>query len=372
MHGNKVRVGILGQGRSGYDIHLRWLREAGAQYQVVAVADALPERREAGAELGAKVFKNYRDLLADRNLNLDLVVNALPSFLHPMVAIEILNAGHHVVCEKPQARTVREFDAVVAAARRNRRHYFPFQNSRFAPHFTKIREVIASGKLGKIVFIRSNWSNFARRWDWQTCQEYHGGNLLNTGPHPLDQAVVLFGARMPRVFARLVSENPFGDADNYANVILYGPGAPTIEVVINSFQAYPQGEQYNIGGAFGGLAGGADGLKWRYFDPAAAPARKFNGTWSDQRKYCSENLPWVEESWVPEKSPLDAFQFMSKAFYDNIHAILVQGAQPLVELGQVRRQIAVIEACFRQNRLPRMKRRFLGKGMKIASCGGIQ
>ncbi|MEI7435391.1 MAG: Gfo/Idh/MocA family oxidoreductase [bacterium] len=362
MNVKTLRVGILGQGRSGHDIHLRWLREAAAQYQVVAVADTLPERHEAGAELGARVFSSYRELLADRSLKLDLVVNALPSFLHSGPTVEILNAGFNVVCEKPQALTVREFDAVVAAARKNRRHYFPFQNSRFYPYFAKIQEVIASGKLGKIVFIRSNWSGFSRRWDWQSIQEYRGGNLLNTGPHPLDHAIVMFGPKMPRVFAKLVSENPFGDADNYANVILHGPGAPTIEVVVNSFQAYAQGEQYNVGGTCGGLAGGAAGLKWRYFDAASAPAHKFQGTWSDKRTYCSETLPWVEEAWTPDEGQRDVFQTISKGFYDSVYEVLAHGARPVIEAAQVRRQIAVIEECFRQNKVPKMKQKFLKQG----------
>jgi predicted dehydrogenase len=351
-----LKVGILGQGRSGHDIHLRWLREARDQYQVVAVADLMPERHEAQAALGARAYADYRELLADRSLELDLVVNALPSLMHPKVTLEILNAGFHVVCEKPQARTVKEFDAVVEAAHRNERLYFPFQNSRFTDHFIKLQEVIASGKLGKIVFIRSNWSNFARRWDWQVRQAFHGGNLLNTAPHPLDQAVVLFGPQMPKVFARLVSENPFGDADNFANVILYGDDAPTIEVCVSSFQAYPQGDQYNVGGTCGGLTGGAAGLKWRYFDPAAAPARAFLGTWSEKRAYCTETLPWVEESWTPDTSKKDHFQIMNKGFYDNLYDVLVHGAKRVIELDQVRRQIQVIEACRRQNRLPRLKR----------------
>lgn len=357
---NKIlRVGILGQGRSGYDIHLRWLREARDQYQVVAVADQLPERRSAKTELGAKAFRDYRDLLADRRLNLDLVVNALPSFLHSPGTVDALNAGYNVVSEKPHGRTVRDFDAMVKAARRNRRWFFPFQNSRFYPYFIKMREVIDSGKLGKIVFIRSNWSGFGRRWDWQAIQEYHGGNLLNTGPHPLDHAVMLFGEKTPKVFARLVSENPFGDADNFANVILYGAGAPTIEVVVNSFQVYPQGEQYNVGGTYGGLAGGAGGLKWKYFDPKKAPRHKFRGTWSDKRGYCREDLPWIEETWTPTADPIGAFQVLSRGFYNSVYDVLVKGAEPIVTQAQVRRQLAVIEEARRQNPLPAMKQRFL-------------
>jgi scyllo-inositol 2-dehydrogenase (NADP+) len=251
---------------------------------------------------------------------------------------------------------VKDFDRVVAASRKNRRRYLPFQNSRFYPFFQKMLEVIQSGKLGRIVYIRSNWSGYGRRWDWQTRQEYWGGNLLNTGPHPVDHAIVLFGGGMPKVFARLVSENPFGDADNFTSVTLYGRNRPTIEIVLNSFQVFPQGDQYNVSGTFGGLAGNAAGLKWKYFDPAAAPKHVFKGDWSDKRQYCREDLPWIEESWAPKPGD-DSFATLSRAFYDNVYDVLVNGASPVIAHEQVRRQVAVMEECLRQSPMPRSKQR---------------
>lgn len=357
MTGKTLRVGVLGQGRSGFDIHSAWLRQAPHQYQVVAVADLLPERRaQAEAELGARAYRDYRQLLADPALRLDLVVNALPSFLHPAATIEALAAGHHVVCEKPLARTVKDFDAMAAAARRRRRLLLPFQNSRFLPAFCKLQEVIASGKLGRIIHVRISYSGFARRWDWQTCQEFWGGNLLNTGPHPMDQAVVLFGERRPTVCARLVSDNPYGDAENFALVTLTGKDAPTIEVLVSSLLAYPQGDMFSVSGTCGGLAGGANALKWKFFDPAHAPRHpRFHGQWSDKRQYCSEALPWVEEQWQNDG---ELFQQTSRGFYDNAYAILVNGAARVITLAQVRRQIAVMEEAHRQNPMPRMTRRF--------------
>ena len=78
MSGKVFRVGIAGQGRSGFDIHARWLREAPQQYKIVAVADQLPERREQAAkEFGCRVYADYHELIADREL--DLFVNSLPS-----------------------------------------------------------------------------------------------------------------------------------------------------------------------------------------------------------------------------------------------------------------------------------------------------
>ena len=359
MTGKILRVGVLGQGRSGFDIHCKCLRQVPQQFQIVAVADQLPERRaQAEAELGARAYRDYRRLLDDRKLELDLVVNALPSFLHPDVTVEALNAGYHVVCEKPIARTVKDFDRMVAAARRNRRTLLPFQNSRFQPAFRKIQEVLASGKLGRIVHVRISYSGFARRWDWQACQEFWGGNLLNTGPHPMDQAVVLFGERRPKVFAKLVSDNPYGDAENFALVTLTGKDAPTIEVLVSSFLAYPLGETYNISGTQGGLTGSFSALKWKYFDPAQAPKRvRFHGQWSDKRQYCSESLPWIEEQW--QNDGTDVFQQIARSFYENAYDMLVNNGPRVITLEQVRRQIAIVEEAHRQNPMPRMKRRFL-------------
>ena len=175
-----------------------------------------------------------------------------------------------------------------------------------------------------------------------------GGNLLNTGPHPVDQAVVLFGEETPNVFARLVSDNPFGDAENYAAVTLWGRNAPTIEVVISSFQAFPQGEMYNFCCTCGGLTGGINELKWKFFDPAMAPHRAPKGTWSDERNYCGEKLDWFEESWKLNVQS-DNFNLISHGFYRNAYDILVHGAPRVITLEQVRRQVAVMEEAHRQN-----------------------
>ena len=59
---------------------------------------------------------------------------------------------------------------MIAAAKKNKRLLAPFQNSRFDAFYKKINEVIDSGVLGEIIHIRTNWSGFARRWDWQTRQ----------------------------------------------------------------------------------------------------------------------------------------------------------------------------------------------------------
>jgi len=352
--GKVLKVGIAGQGRSGFDIHARWLREATDQYKIVAVADLLPERRgQAKTEFGCRVYEDYKELIGDKDL--DLFLNCLPSPLHPKGTIEALRAGHNVVCEKPLATKVADVDKMVAAARKARKLLAPFQNSRFYPFFRKTRELIASGKLGTILHVRLAWSGFSRRWDWQTRQDLWGGSLNNTGPHPMDHAVMLFGPKTPKVFAVMRSgENAAGDADDFTLVTLYGKGSPTVEVVLSSYMAYPQGDRLFVGGTRGCLAGGAKELKWKYFDPAKAPAFKLMKGWSDNRQYCWEPLPWVEEQWSCDVK--DEFAYNSEAFYDNIHDVMTGNGKLVVTPQQVRRQIAVIEECHRQNRLPKRKK----------------
>ena len=352
-----IRVGLGGLGRSGFGIHGAYLR-SDPRFQVVAAADLLPERRaEAKEAFGCRVFEDCRSMLEEGGF--DLFVNATPSRLHVEYSLEGLSRGFHVISEKPAAPTVRDFDRIAECARAHGVRFFPFQNSRYQPYFRKIREVISSGVLGEILCIRSNWSSFARRWDWQTRQDQLGGNLFNTGPHPLDQAIVLFGEKDPEVFCHMAARHHGlgGDADNFCLLSLYGEGCPLIEIQISSFLAWPEGDQYSIQGTCGGLTGGPSGLKWKYFFPADAPKQTFWKEWSLKRSYCSELLPWQTESWTPPENDgkTDSFLLLSRAAYSNFFAVLKEGAEADVRLEEVRRQVRVLEEAHRQNPLPRLE-----------------
>ena len=371
--GEPIRVGIAGQGRSGYDIHARWLREVPGQYRIVAVADQLPERRrDAEEQLGAVAYKDYRDML--RKGGFDLFVNAMPSPLHMPGSLEALSLGYHVLCEKPMAGNVRDFDRMVDAARKARRVLAPFQNNRPQPFFVKMQEVLGSGVLGRILYIRSVWGGFNRRWDWQTIQCNMGGTLFNTGPHAIDQALALFGEREePRVFCRMYSHHDLGgDADNLCCITLHGRKSPHVEILLTSYLPYAQGAMYSVCGTLGGLSGGSSELRWKHYDPQEAPRQKFWKTWSENREYPGETLPWKEEAWTVDEAvargmrsgyTLPSFQIGVKAINDNLHGVLTRSDRLNITLPQVRRQIAVIEECRRQNPLPKKYRKWVpGKG----------
>lgn len=356
-----IRVAIGGQGRSGYNIHTRHL-SADDGYRLVAVADQLPERRaDAETELGVATYADWRPMLEAGGF--DLFVNALPSPLHVDASIAALQQGYHVVCEKPAARSVADYDRVIAAAQENDRVLAPFQNNRVQPFFDKILEIVASGEIGPLVHVRSNWAGYRRRWDWQTRQDLWGGSLLNTGPHAVDQALCLFGwDRTPEVFCRMDCRNPFeGDAENHITMTLWDPDrqAPQIDIDISSVETYSDPYTYNISGEYGGIRGGARHLTWKYYDPAAAPAQEM-WLWSEDRQYPREELDWVEQEWRLDQAKtsgavgytLESLKSGPERIYTNVAAAIHDGADLLITPQQVRTQVAVIEECHRQNPLP--------------------
>jgi len=352
-----IRVGIIGQGRSGRDIHAEYLKQVPRRFRIVAVADFLKDRcLRAEREYGCESVQDYRDLLKRRDL--DLIVNASFSHMHVPITAEALKAGFNVVCEKPLARRVAEVDKLISLSRKRGKLLAVFQQSRFAPYLQKVRQVIDSGILGRVVMIKIAFNGFARRWDWQTLQEMNGGSLLNTGPHPLDQALCLFdpGLSMPEVWCRMDRANTFGDAEDHVKVLLTGKGQPTIDLEISSCCAYPL-YAYQVYGTRGSLTGRTNHLEWRYFNPARAPRQRLLRDPLPGPSYCSEKLPWREGCWDQPKSITNLFHYLSGRFYDNLYRVLTRGAPLEVTLPQVRRQIAVIEECHRQNPLSRLKGR---------------
>ena len=333
------------------------------RYEIAAVADLLEDRRRDGREvLGAATVADYRELFDLGGF--DLFVNALPSPLHVPATIEAMEHGCHVVCEKPMAPTVADFDRMTVAAEAQGRVLAPFQNNRLQPFFDKMREVIASGVLGRILHVRSVWGGFRRRWDWQTLQRNLGGALFNTGPHAIDQALILFGSdREPDVFCRMDCNHHLGgDADDLCALTLYDPRreAPTVEILLTSYQAFEDPYTYTVCGTLGTMRSGAAEVRWRWYDPEQAPRPGFWENWSVDRKYPDEQLPWSEDVWRLEEESLDqavgytlrSLPSGAKRFYLNVHDVLHARAEPLITTTEVRRQIAVIEECHRQNPLP--------------------
>lgn len=348
----KLKLAIIGQGRSGRDIHGRYFLTDRERFEVAAVVDGIERRRErAEAEYGCETFADYKELFGRSDL--DLVVNASFSQMHVPITKDLLEHGFNVLTEKPFAATVEEAQELINTAKRCGRTLAVFQQSRFAPYFEKVKNIIDSGVLGRIIQISIAFNGYARRWDWQCCQDFNGGSLYNTGPHPVDQALQLLNYDgEPEVYCRMDRVNTFGDAEDYVKLILTAPERPLIDLEISSCDAYPH-FTYKIQGSRGGLNGTTTHLEWKYFSEVMAQKQHLIQTPLENEEgfpaYCHENLTWTEEQWNIEEPRV--FTYAVKKFYNTVYDHFVYGKELPVTPDQVKQQISVMERCHGMNPL---------------------
>lgn len=356
-----IRVGIAGQGRSGWDIHANFLRTVPELFKIVAVADLIPERAgQSAAELGCRAYMDAESLIADPDI--DLVVVSTYNFSHAKYAEMALRAGKHVLCEKPFGLTVADVDAMAAAARASGRMVLPFQQRHYEEDFLKVMELCKSGVIGDVFHIRLCWHSFGRRWDWQTARSMAGGNLNNNGPHPLDHALTLFGDVAPdSVWAEAGGYLRSGDAEDHLKFILQGRGHPTVEVELSNVWACAQ-ERWNVCGTRGGLHGGGKHLEWKWVDFAKMPQRPLDLASTPDRSYNSETLDWQTGVWDAASSEVNLGAGAppplgtTEQFYRNLFNVLTEGAAPTVTLEQARLRVATMERIREAAGIPAMVR----------------
>ncbi|MCD6232700.1 Gfo/Idh/MocA family oxidoreductase [Candidatus Aerophobetes bacterium] len=341
MPGDKdlIKVGIAGLGRSGWNIHAQLLQSLPDMYKIVSVCDPDESRREeAFNKFSCDTYTNFEDFL--KNKEVELVIVATPNHLHSTHSIKALEAGKAVVCEKPMATNLDDADNMIRVAKETGSLLTVFQNRRYSPDFLKVRQVIQSGKLGRIVMIKMAYHSFSRRWDWQTLKEFGGGTLNNTGPHPIDQALQLFGEKEPEIFCDLKKTLTLGDAEDHVKIIMRAQDAPMIDLEITSACAYPQ-KKWLVMGTQGGLKGTMNTLQWKYFNPEDLPRRKVERRPTPDRSYNQEKIPWKEEFWDihQDKSPGQL------GFYLDLYKTMRKGASLSITPESARRVMWVIEKC---------------------------
>lgn len=115
-----LKVGVLGCGTIARVRHLLEY-DNNKEVEITAVCDIVEERAEEMAKLyGAKAYTDYRDVLANKEI--DAISICLPNYLHASVTIAALNAGKHVLCEKPMATSKDEAEAMIAAGKLNEKN----------------------------------------------------------------------------------------------------------------------------------------------------------------------------------------------------------------------------------------------------------
>ncbi len=218
MASGELKAAIIGAGWIAEHAHFPGYAYAGIP--VVGVADVIEERavRQAKAFDAGRPYGDWRRMLREEKP--DIVSVCVPNVFHAEVALEALNAGAHVLCEKPLATSVAEAEKMFETAARKGLLLMAGQSQRFRPNNAFIKTRVDAGDVGDVyhaeaVYIRRlgipTWGSFTRK------SASFGGCLCDIGVHSLDLAVWMMGN--PRaVGVTAATERRFGDSEALASL----------------------------------------------------------------------------------------------------------------------------------------------------------
>jgi len=351
----KLNLAIIGQGRSGKNIHGNYyISASNTYYNVKYVVDGDAARREISRERypGCTTFASYEELFACKDI--DLVVNASYSQFHYSITKALLEHGFHVLVEKPFGRSRYECDELIKLARDQNVVLAVFQQSFLAPWYVFAQELARSGKLGQIKQISVAFSGFSRRWDWQTLQKNVAGSAYNTGPHPIGAALGLmdFDPGIRVAYSKLDSILTSGDADDFVKIILDAPGKPLADIEIHSNDAYAPWT-LKLLGTLGTMRCTTSRYELTYLVPGENPEQPVRETFLEDADhnpaYCSEKLiKHTEEG----EFDGDAFNVGTASLYEQLYFRITEGKPMTVTPEMAARVISVIETVHAQNPLP--------------------
>jgi scyllo-inositol 2-dehydrogenase (NADP+) len=331
-------VGLVGFGFAGRSLHAPLILAAGLHIAGVVTRRA----GEVGRMLpDARVFADTAGLLAQQEI--DLVVIATPHHLHARQAAEALDAGKHVVIDKPIAVRVDEAERLIELAAQRQRVLSVFHNRRWDSDFLTLRKLVCAGRLGELHALHVRWDRFrpevADRWRERAAPG--GGVLYDLGPHLIDQALCLFG--WPDwVQADVFAQRPGALTDDGFEILM-AKGAARISLGASSL-AVDGGWRYRVHGARASfLKAGLDVQEQQLRDGRDPLAEDFGvepeSQWgrlvdaADGRVEAirSERGTWLE-------------------FYRSLSHALETGAPPLVSAVQGRDVLRIVQAAAESSR----------------------
>lgn len=235
----KHRLGIIGLGGMG-TWHLNEL-ETMTEPEVAGIWDIREVRREYARERGVRVYSGLEELLADQTV--DMVLIATPNDLHKPLAIAAMEAGKHVISEKPITLNSADLQEMIDASQRTGKFLCVHQNRRWDEDFLVVKEILKSGELGQVFRLESRVHGaHGIPGDWRQEPEHGGGMILDWGVHLLDQALLFYPeAKLNTVYATVTNVTNTKVDDGFTVDLGFDNGVHMIiEVGTSNFVSLPR------------------------------------------------------------------------------------------------------------------------------------
>lgn len=190
--GNDIRVGVIGFGLAGRVFHSAVIAETPGLELACIVQRSGNEA--AQAHPGVRIARSIEEMLEDKSIH--MVVVGTPSYAHFDHGMQCLRAGRNVVIDKPFTLTSDEATQLIDEARKQGVLVTAYQNRRWDGDFLTVKQILASGRLGRVVSYESHfdrWREAPRLDVWRESGGPGGGTLFDLGSHLIDQVTALFG-----------------------------------------------------------------------------------------------------------------------------------------------------------------------------------
>jgi predicted dehydrogenase len=288
-----VRVALIGYGRAGQTFHTPLIRSTPG-LDLAAVVSSRPARVRADLPQ-VTVVVSAADVWADASI--EVAVIATPSATHRGLTAAALEAGKHVVVDKPLAVSLDDARSVGALALRKRRVLATFQNRRWDGDFLALEQIVRSGALGDVTHVESRFDRYRPlvRDRWRERPGAGSGVWNDLGPHLADQALRLFG--LPdSVSGSLAAHRAGAHTDDWAHIVLgYGGRAVVLHA---SMLAAAAGPRFVVHGSRGSWI--KHGLDPQEFQLAAAMGVDIGGALPRESAVLVEGATGVEaETTIP-------------------------------------------------------------------------
>jgi UDP-N-acetylglucosamine 3-dehydrogenase len=268
-----VRIGVIGPGAIAKNLHLPSI-DAHPEAEVIALCGRNQDNAIAVAEKYgiSQVYADYREMLKKERLDAVLVLT--PDHCHYAMTMDSLDAGCHVLCEKPLAMTVAEAEKMLESATKKNLIHMTFLNQRELPHFAYGKKILDEGAIGQPFYFSFRFAEaFAlknNRPSWHRDARACAGELGNRGSHVIDMLQWYFGA-IERLTASLSTYSPpeikddpeFRAANDSALLHLICKNGAHGTIYVGSVSASkPGGKHYRIEGERGVIE-----IDQSYFEP---------------------------------------------------------------------------------------------------------
>ncbi len=341
----KKNLVVVGYGGMGGGYHAAKAIEKN-EVNLLGIYDIDPKKSELARSRGIYAYNTLDEVLADDRV--DIVTVAIPNDSHLETVTRALNAGKHVICEKPVAMSSDEFAIMVETAEKNNCVFTVHQNRRWDVDFLAMKQLYDSGEIGNVFNLESRiHGSRGIPSDWRGEKEHGGGMLLDWGVHLIDQALQIYkDKKIKSVYCKFIHTTNFEVDDGYKLYIYFEDGAQAyIETGTFNFIAMPrfymQGDK------------GTTLLRdWR--EKAKVTVCKY---WHESEVIPVQTGAGLTKTMAPRDSvTVDEYEIERPTsdvydFYRNVCDVIDGKAELIVKHDEVMRVMKVMEAAFKSDEL---------------------